>query len=208
MAYWPRFFPIALTLALLACGVQTDDPTRSPAPASTAVPTQPPEVTRANQDVLLRRCIESEMRRGNITPAEASDALSDLAVIRDPGDPYRLGLMVQCLELGYLDEVSKEDLQGPTTPEPSSTPATGKLSSIDVPQEAAPATATPLVYKSPTQIPTPLPTPPLPAELTSGVDALVHCAGRTVEYWLENGPPTLTGDLAACLNAYLEQVEG
>ena len=187
-------------LALLACGVQTDDPTLSPAPASTPVPTRPPEVTRANQDVLLRHCIETEMRRGNISLADGVDVLSNLEIIRDPGDPYRLGLMVQCLELGYLDEVPKEDFKGPPTPAPSSMPAT---STPYTPR----ATQTPVPTATASPTPTPPPNP-LPAELTSGVDALVHCAGETVEYWLENGPPTLTADLVACLNAYLEQVEG
>ena len=138
-------------------------------------------------------CIESEMRRGSISLADGVDILSNLEIIRDPGDLYRLGLFGQCLELGYLEEVVKEDFKEPTTPASSSVPATSKPSTIEAPLEAALATATPH---------------PLPAELTSGVDALVHCAGNIIEYWLEHGPPTLTADLVACLNAYLEQVEG
>ena len=207
MAYWPRFLPVVLTLALLACGVQIDDPTLSPAPASTPVPTRPPEVTLANQDVLLVHCIESEMRRGSISLADGVDILSNLEIIRDPGDLYRLGLFGQCLELGYLEEVVKEDFKEPTTPASSSIPATSKPSTIEAPPEAPLTTATPFIDKSPTQIPTPTPNP-LPAELTSGVDALVHCAGQTIDYWLNHGPPTLTADLVACLNAYLDQVEG
>lgn len=59
---------------------------------------------------------------------------------------------------------------------------------------------------TPTPLPTPTPTPnPFPAELTAGVDALVHCVGRTAEYWLEHGPPRLEADLVACLNSYLEE---
>ena len=194
MSHWPRFLPIVLTLALLACVVQTDDPTRSPAPASILVPTRPPEVTLANQDVLLQHCIESEMRRGNISHAEASDALGNLAAIRDPGDPYRLGLVVQCSELGYLAEVAKW----------RSTQASASVSPTSIPTVKATRTPAPTAI-----VPTSTPTPnPLPAELTSGVNALVHCAGETVEYWLEHGPPTLTADLVGCLNSYLEQVEG
>ena len=194
MAYWPRFLPIVLTLALLACGVQIDDPTRSPAPASTTVPTRPPEVTLANQDAFLRRCIESEMRRGSTSLSDGVDALSNLETIRDPGDPYRLGLIVQCSELGYLEEVSKE----------RSAQASAAVATTRMPTPKATRTLAPTAV-----VPTPTPTPnPLPAELTSGVDALVHCAGATVDYWLAHGPPTLTADLVSCLNAYLEQVEG
>ena len=204
MAHWPRFLPIVLSLVLLACAVPIDDPTLSPASVSTTVPTRvptrPSAATLANQDVLLRHCIESEMRRGNISHAEASDALGKLAVIRDPGDPYRLGLVVRCSQLGYLNNISKgRSTQGSASVVPTSMP---------VPK----ATRTPTRVPTATVvIPTPTPTPtpnPLPAELTSGVDALVHCAGETVEYWLGHGPPTLTADLAACLNAYLERLEG
>ena len=200
MPYWPRVLLIVLTLALLACAVPIDDPTLSPASVSTTVPTRvptrPSAATLANQDVLLRHCIESEMRRGNISHAEASDALGKLAAIRDPGDPYRLGLVVQCSQLGYLDNISKgRSTQGSASVVPTSMPA-------------------PKATRTPTRVPTatvvvPTPTPnPLPAELTSGVDALVSCAGETVEYWLGHGPPSLTADLVACLNAYLEGVEG
>ena len=65
-------------------------------------------------------------------------------------------------------------------------------------------TPTPALTSPPPLPPTPT-TAPLPSELTSGVDALIHCAGETVEYWLEQGPPILTADLAACLNAYLAE---
>ena len=204
MAYWPRFLPIVLSLALLACGGQTDDPTRSSAPASTPVPTRSPEIMLSKQDVLLRHCIESEMRRGSISLSEGVDALSNLDLIRDPGDPYRLGLIVQCSELGYLEEVVKEDFKEPTTPAPSSKSATS-IPTLKATWTPVPTAIVPIPLPTPTPIPTPH---PLPAELTSGVNALVHCAGESVEYWLEHGPPTLTADLVGCLNSYLEQVGG
>ena len=197
----------------LALVAPTDPPTPTPTFPPAVVPPEPtrlPEATRANQDILLQHCIESEMRRGTISIADGVDALSDLAVIRDPGDPYRLGLMGQCLGLGYLDEVLKEDSKDRPTQTPASMPATRRpVARQATTKPPTPPTPTTSPMPTPTMPPTPTPTPyPLPVELTSGVDALVHCAGATVEHWLENGPPTLTADLVGCLNAYLEQVEG
>ena len=57
-------------------------------------------------------------------------------------------------------------------------------------------------------IPTPSPTPQLPLELplevTSGMKALVACAGESEAYWLEHGPPKLTPALAQCLSEKME----
>ena len=89
----------------------------------------------------------------------------------------------------------------PLTPDPTPLPT---------PPPAPTSTPSPTHTPIPTPVPTPTLTPapaPLPSELTSGVDALIHCAGETVEYWLENGPPTLTADLAACLSTYLVEEE-
>lgn len=51
----------------------------------------------------------------------------------------------------------------------------------------------------------PTPTlPPLPLEVTEGMDALVACAGEDSEYWLAHGPPTLTAELVECLKEELQ----
>ena len=56
--------------------------------------------------------------------------------------------------------------------------------------------------------PTPSPTPELPLELpsevTSGIRALIACAGESEAYWLEHGPPELTPALAQCLSEEME----
>ena len=99
-------------------------------------------------------------------------------------------------------EDSQDAAVGPTPIlSPDSPPSTPRSQvptrrSTLLPTSTLALTATPPLPSTPTPA-------PLPSELTSGVDALIHCAGETVEYWLENGPPVLTADLAACLNTYL-----
>ena len=187
-----------LALALLACGAPTDS---SPAPAVVeSGPARSSADLLNNQDMMLRHCVKSEVARGNISRPDGDTTLGRISTTRDPSDPFRLGLLTQCIEAGYLDDFTKEDFTSLPTQTPASMPATSMPYTPRATQTPGP-TAT----ASPTSTPTPN---PLPAELISGVDAMVHCAGETIEYWLEHGPPTLTADLVACLNAYLEQVEG
>ena len=69
----------------------------------------------------------------------------------------------------------------------------------------SPNPATPSL--SPTPSPEPIDDIPLPASLTSGVDALVACAGRDRDYWLQHGPPAMTTELVECLSDILQGVE-
>ena len=97
---------------------------------------------------------------------------------------------------------SADQAPSPVVPIPSAEPTP-----TPVVQETAAlpeATATLEVEATPTPSPT-VPLPDLPAELTAGADALVSCAGRTVEHWLENGPPPMTAKLVECLQLYLEE---
>ncbi len=65
------------------------------------------------------------------------------------------------------------------------------------PTAASALTPTPIAAPNPVDI-------PLSPELTQGVEALVHCAGQTVDYWLEHGPPAMNDELVQCLNDFLE----
>ena len=145
--------------------------------------------------MILRHCVQAEVARGQVSRLDGDMTLRRIENSLSPDDPVRLGLLVQCIEAGYLDDFTEPPVRTPLSIPTTSTRFT--------PQ--ATQTPAPVAMASPTPTPTPN---PLPVELTSGVDALVHCAGETVEHWLEHGPPTLTADLVGCLNAYLEQVEG
>ena len=86
------------------------------------------------------------------------------------------------------------------TPEPTIAPTLA-------PTIAPTPTSQPIPTPTSQPIPTPTPTPtlvPLPDELTQGIQALVHCAGKSVEHWLEHGPPDMTVELVGCLSEYLE----
>ena len=95
---------------------------------------------------------------------------------------------------------------GSLTPTLSPTrPAEGAATSQST--QASPPTLVTTPVPASIFTPTPTPTPvdfPLPAELTAGVEALVRCAGRDADYWLERGPPRLTAVLVQCMNEYLE----
>ena len=185
----PRAWALGLlgvvTLVLLACGAETDV-VAPVVPASTTVPTRPPEVTLANQDAFLRRCIESEMRRGSTSLSDGIDALSNLVTIRDPGDPYRLGLIVQCSELGYLEEVSEErsaQASASVTPTRMPTPkATRTQASASV---------------TPTRMPTPKATRTLaPASVTPTANSESNPdAGSRLGYTSQMAPPAGRADL-------------
>ena len=95
------------------------------------------------------------------------------------------------------------------TPEPTPTSVALTLEPTPTPVTVAPtpeltAELIPLPV-TPTPSPEPLqpPAPDLPAELVEGMEALIACAGRTEEYWLANGPPPITSELAECLTVKL-----
>ena len=104
------------------------------------------------------------------------------------------------------------------TPEPTIAPTLAPTiaptpTSQPIPTPTSQPIPTPTPTPTPTSQPTPTPTPtvaptptlvPLPDELTQGIQALVHCAGKSVEHWLEHGPPGMTADLVSCLNEYME----
>ena len=199
--WYPVLLPVlaAVSILFLSCSAGVVNPT----PASSSASSQSPSETLANQDNILTHCVESEISKGFTSHAEGAALLRMIRTNRDPGDTARLSLLAQCIELGYLDDFTTSGSSGAPSqsvrPSRSSTRSNSSQGGL-VPTPTSRVLSTPL----------PVPTPTLnllPAELTSGVDALVHCAGETTEYWLEYGPPRLTAELASCINSYLGQME-
>ena len=102
MPHWSQCFLIIATLSLLACGTQTE--ATPPATVIDPGPARSSADTLNNQDIILRHCVTSEVARGNISRSDGDTTLRRIATIRDASDPFRLGLLVQCVEAGYLDD--------------------------------------------------------------------------------------------------------